>query len=260
MSDPGSQQQPPTRRERQRQATYGEIVEVSRSLLRKSETLSLRAVAAEMGMTAPALYRYVASYQQLQLLVAQAILEDVIADLDAGRARYLDADPAAQLLAAAVGFRRWGRNNPEEFSLIFANLAGPETHQDPSDPGSGPARFDEFFGQIFVRTWERYRFEVPAEEDLAPEVLRAVHGEGAAPLPCVFPEYPPGLSWMFIRCWVRLYGTVTLEVFGHMDAEIIASGALFLAMLEDNARDLGFGDDWPRLRALAAEEILGSTL
>jgi hypothetical protein len=39
-----------------------------------------------------------------------------------------------------------------------------------------------------------------------------------------------------------------------MDREVIESGALFRAMLDDNARDLGFGDDWPRLRALVELE------
>src|SRR5699024_5285382 len=103
VSDLGSDDQP-TRRERQRQATYDEIVQVSRRLLRTSEPLTLRAVATEMGMTAPALYRYVDSYQQLEVLVAQAILDDVVAGLDAARASHPDDDPAAQLLAAAVGF------------------------------------------------------------------------------------------------------------------------------------------------------------
>jgi hypothetical protein len=40
-----------------------------------------------------------------------------------------------------------------------------------------------------------------------------------------------------------------------MDLGVIASGALFRAMLEDNGRDLGFGDDWPRLRALTEAEM-----
>jgi hypothetical protein len=74
-------------------------------------------------------------------------------------------------------------------------------------------------------------------------------------LPCDFPGHPVGLAWIFIRCWTRFYGTVTLEVFKHMDLGVIASGALFRAMLEDNAHDLGFGDDWPRLRALTGLEM-----
>ena len=54
-----------SRREKQREATYDEIVRASRELLAEGAELSLRAVAAKMGMTAPALYRYVASYQEL---------------------------------------------------------------------------------------------------------------------------------------------------------------------------------------------------
>ena len=69
----------PTRRERQRQATYDEIVEVSRRLLRASEDVSLRAVSAEMGMTPPALYRYVDSHAELMVLVARSVFEDVVA-------------------------------------------------------------------------------------------------------------------------------------------------------------------------------------
>ena len=52
---------PVTRRERQREATYDEIVSVAAELLDEGADLSLRAVASRMGMTPPALYRYVAS-------------------------------------------------------------------------------------------------------------------------------------------------------------------------------------------------------
>ena len=41
----------PTRRERQRAATHDEIVTVARQLLGSPDSLSLRAIAAEMGLT-----------------------------------------------------------------------------------------------------------------------------------------------------------------------------------------------------------------
>lgn len=44
-----------SRRERRRLEVYEEIVQVSRTLLREGHDLSLRAVATQMGMTAPAL-------------------------------------------------------------------------------------------------------------------------------------------------------------------------------------------------------------
>ena len=69
----------PTRRERQRQATFDEIVDVSRQLLRDGEDVSVRAVAQEMGLTPPALYRYVDSHAELMVRVARSIFEDVVA-------------------------------------------------------------------------------------------------------------------------------------------------------------------------------------
>jgi AcrR family transcriptional regulator len=271
----------PTRRERQRAATYDEIVTVARDLLGKPETLSLRAIAAEMGLTAPALYRYVDSYHELLMLVAQAIFEDVIGAMTLARDRYGDDDPAAQTLAATVAFRGWALAHPEEFGLIFANPAiarppeGPEAGAPGADPQhagtpedsadalppvdlstQGGEGFGEFFADIFRRLWDRYEFYLPSDSELEPDVLELLKAQRATgTLPCDFPDRPLGLSWVFIRCWARLYGTVTLEVFKHMDHGMITSGALFRAMLDDNGRDLGFGADTPRLRALTRQEM-----
>lgn len=245
-----------TRRERQRQATYAEIVEVSRRLLRTEGGLSLRAVAAEMGMTAPALYRYVDSYQQLLMLVAQHVFGDVLAELEVAAGRFPDDDPAAQITAGAVAFRRWALRNRAEFSLVFANPETADRQGAKENPDSPGAAFGAFFSEIFARVWQRYDFALPADDEIEPAVLEVLRSEESKnTLPCDFPGMPYGLGWMFIRCWLRLYGTVTLEVFGHMDPGIIASGALFRAMLEDMARDLNLGADWPRLQALAGTEM-----
>jgi hypothetical protein len=50
-----------------------------------------------------------------------------------------------------------------------------------------------------------------------------------------------------MRAWSRLYGIVTLEVFGHLDVELVETGALFRAMMRDNGADLALGDDLDRL-------------
>lgn len=247
---------PMTRRERQRQATYDEIVSVARGLLRKNEALSLRGIAGVMGLTAPALYRYVDSYQELLMLVCRAVFHDVVAALTVARLRHPDDDPAAQILASAVAFRRWAMDNPAEFGLVFANPQTAESTSLKLQPGSGGAAFGEFFADIYGRLWDRYRFPIPADGELDPAVLETLQEQqGLGTLACDFPGLPIGLSWIFIRAWARLYGTVTLEVFRHLDAAIIDSGALFRAMLEDNGRELGFGDDWPRLRELVATEM-----
>jgi len=259
----------PTRRERQRAATYDEIVTVARRLLGGPEPLSLRAIAAEMGLTAPALYRYVDSYHELLMLVARSIFDDVIAAMTTARDRYGDEDPAAQTIASSVAFRAWALAHPEEFGLIFANAAFTEPAEplaDASETSTTPGQVDlsaeggegfgQFFSVIFERLWERYTFQVPADSELEPALLELLREQRATgTLPCDFPGRPLGLSWVFIRCWARLYGTVTLEVFKHMDHGVITSGTLFRSMLDDSGHDLGFGDDMPRLRTLTRQEM-----
>lgn len=245
----------PTRRERQRQATHDEIVAVSRRLLQGAEGgVSLRAVAAEMGMTAPALYRYVDSFHELILLVGRSIYADVLVELTAARDRHPDDDPGAQILAAATAFRQWALRHREEFGLIFANPA--TVVEDDAVPDDGVTAFSAFFGDIYRRLWDRYQFHIPADDELDPDVLLSLSQQrDAGMLPCDFPGMPIGLSWVFLRAWTRLYGTVTLEVFKHVDWGVISSGALFRAMLDDNARDLDMTDDWDRLQGVIVDEM-----
>jgi len=65
-SEPGVVQ-PLSRRDRLRAATTAEILQTARRLLVESgpEAVSLRAIAREMGMTAPGLYRYFGSHEEL---------------------------------------------------------------------------------------------------------------------------------------------------------------------------------------------------
>ena len=56
-----------SRRDRVRAATTEEIKQVARKILvdEGPDAVTLRAIARDMGMTAPALYRYFGSYQEL---------------------------------------------------------------------------------------------------------------------------------------------------------------------------------------------------
>ena len=259
----------PTRRERQRQATFDEIVDVSRRLLRTGEDVSIRAVAQEMGLTPPALYRYVDSHAELLTLVARSIFEDVVAAMTVARDDQAADDPSAQVVAASAAFRAWALRNRTEFQMVFAS--GELMHSDeaarakktalmtsladclPDD--SGVHLFAAFFSEIFGRLWVKYQFAVPTDDELDPALLEILRSE-------IKPDEvteglgspTPGMVWMFERAWARLYGTVTLEVFGHVHPAMITTGALFTATILDIGADLNISDEWPRLQAVARAE------
>jgi AcrR family transcriptional regulator len=243
----------PTRRERQREATYAEIVSVSRNLLAAGSELSLRAVAARMGVTAPALYRYVASYQELVDLVAFEIDKAATEGLKAAAATQPDDDPAAQLLCASVAFRRWALGNPREFSLVFANpvAVGACVRRDLLTSATS----GHFFNGLLIRVWEKHRFPHPELSELDPAVAAALE-EPLYPIDLsLVPDGHRGLLWVFMNAWAALYGVVTLEVFGHLDPRIIENGAMFTAMVHEWMPRLGMDAEQDRLRALLASEL-----
>jgi AcrR family transcriptional regulator len=289
-----------TRRERQRQATYEEIVEVSRRLLRDGEDVSIRAVATAMGLTPPALYRYVDSHAELMALVARSVFQDVVASMTVARDAQAPDDPAAQIVASAAAFRGWAMTHREEFQLVFASAASPAPPASPassassvSSPSSVPAGtsqallaatqgvdaqaeatqltitsldsclpsetgvdlFGAFFSEIFGRLWERYKFPVPADADLDPDVLAVLRAQIKPPeVTDGLGAVTPGMIWMFERAWARLYGTVTLEVFGHVHPVFISSGALFRAAMLDIGRELTIDSEWGRLQEVASRQ------
>jgi AcrR family transcriptional regulator len=232
-------------RQQARLDTGARIVAAARRLLVDRGEVTLRAVARELGMTAPALYRYAASHEGLVRMVALAIDADMSARLTAAADRQPADDPAARLIGATVEFRHWALENREEFSLVFTNV-----DVDCIDEAAAPASCGMTFAGLLLEVWEKYRFPVPQLDDLDPElaaILRSPDGPAAAQ---GLPDELRGLVWLLERAWVHLYGTVALEVYRHVDPRIVEHALLFRAMIEDQVEPLGLTAELERLRPL----------
>jgi AcrR family transcriptional regulator len=227
-----------TRRARQRDATLAEIKATARGLLVESgpEALTLRATARDMGMTAPALYRYVASHEDLVVAVCQDVLDEVTAALEVARDTVPVTDPVGRLMATCRAFREWALAHPREFQLTFASVAErpPPAHEVPGSDIS----FGAVFLGIFVEIWEQQPFPVPPAEALPPALVAQLDTFAAA----TASDLPTGALVAYLGGWVRLYGSVTLEVFGHLGFALSDAEALFEAMLADMRRQLA-GDE-----------------
>lgn len=249
----GLVRQPATRRERQREATYDEIVSVAAQLLAEGEDLSLRAIAGRMGMTAPALYRYVANYQQLVDLVAFELDKAATAEWAAAAERFPAEDPAARLAVACTRFRQWALAKPREFALVFANpVAEADTERRELLTVSTSGRY---LTGLLWEIWEQTKFPYPRLDELDPVVREAVL-EPLIPADAdhIAPE-ERGILWVYMRAWSALYGVVTLESTRHCDPRVIASGQLYRATMLDWLGALGLDDDRERLSAILDEEL-----
>ncbi|UYM04539.1 TetR/AcrR family transcriptional regulator [Solicola gregarius] len=230
-----------TRRERQRQATMDEIVRTARGQLSEPGGLSLRAIAQEMGITAPALYRYVSSLEGLTLNVTTSIYDEIVEVLHEAADRHAES-PEARIVAAATAYRQWSLRHRDEFVLCFVTQI-----TDPSEPEQDACaiaggRFRQFFADLFVEIWHRRPFAVPSEAEFAE--IAALMDDPMNPFrdehdEWVDSEVPASVQWIFLQVWTRLFGIVALEVFGHVSPPLVESAALFRAVSADCAGTIG---------------------
>jgi AcrR family transcriptional regulator len=235
-----------SRRERTRDATTAEIKATARRLLVQDgpDALTLRAIAREMGMTAPGLYRYFASHEDLVIGVCHDILAELTAFLVTARDTVAIDDPVGRLGATCRAFRRWALDHPREFELSFATgvahqAAMAEAVEGTSaDPPVAAApevlSFGGVFLGIFVEIWTAAPFPVPDESSLPPDLVRQVREFSAV----VDDVMPLGALTAYLTGWVRLYGAVTIETFGLLRFALDDAEPLFEAMLADMARSL----------------------
>lgn len=138
-------------------------------------------------------------------------------------------------MAVTKEFRSWARAHPREFELVFATPVGdPEQLREDRLEQCGQ-RFGDVFQGLCVGLWMRAPFPVPADDELDPR-LRAQLTDWAAANAI---PVPLGALAVFLDCWVRLYGMISLEVFGHLSFALADVEPMFDAMLAETAARLG---------------------
>src|SRR3954466_815537 len=96
-----------------------QIVEAARHILEDlgPEALSMRNVAAEIGIRAPSLYEHVADKRALESAIIAAGLQEQGVALREALAGPEGSDP---LSAITHAWRRWGLAHPHMYNLIYA--------------------------------------------------------------------------------------------------------------------------------------------
>jgi AcrR family transcriptional regulator len=237
---------PPSRRDRLRAATSEEIIQTARRLLVSSgpDAITLRAIAREMGMTAPGLYRYFDSHDELIRHICANIFTELGSDIrqaieaaaaPAGAADPVTAKLTVKMVAACQEFRRWSLNHQAEFSLLFGVPL----------PGLDDGRYDiadecamafaGTFFTLFLELWTMVPFSVPDAADIDP----GLRDQLSRYRELLGSDIPVGAVLTFLRCWTVLYGAVAMEVFGHLRFALSDPAPMFEITLGDLAALIG---------------------
>ncbi|GAA1667376.1 TetR/AcrR family transcriptional regulator [Kribbella sp. NPDC056951] len=225
------------RRDEARAATLAEIKRAARRLLVSGgvAAIGLRAVAREVNLTAPALYRYFPSHE--------ALLTELVADLYDELTTALmelscdgEGDLGAQLYLLANGLRDWALAHPAEFALLFGTtVPNPEADDHDDTPGHQAAmRFGALFKELVAQIWHAQPFPYPPDEVLGTKLVAQLSDEATA-----FHGMPPGAIYLGLTYWTRLYGLICMEVFGQLHWVLPDAAAYFEAQLYEIGLAMG---------------------
>ncbi|MFH7594569.1 TetR-like C-terminal domain-containing protein [Streptomyces racemochromogenes] len=224
------------RRHRVREEALADAMRISRRLLvdEGAAAVTVRAVAREMGLTAPGLYRYYAGHRELVQALVSHLYEELAATLASARDTQPAGRPGLRLREVARELRRWALAHPNEFALLFAKpVADADTA--PGAAAHDPSwRFGSVVLDLMVDLWRHGGVRAPADLDPVwaaqlEEVREHLAGE----------PVPLEVIYVFVAGWARLYGAVAVEVFGHLDFALTDPEPLFEHTVADLLASLG---------------------
>ena len=164
--------------------------------------------------------------------------------LEAARDDARPATPPIQLLACSRAFRRWATTHHTEFGLLFGSAGdGVVPAHGTSSSDDGPAelaaaRFGAVFAVLVAEIYLERGFPIPADDEIEAPLQEQLQAWCAK-----FPvQLPLGVMQVFLSCWIRLYGLVCMEVFGHLKFAVDDAEAMFADMLRTNGVALGFSE------------------
>ena len=225
-------------RERNRAAIEAEILAAARRQLAEvgAPALSLRAVARELGMVPSALYRYVASRDDLLTLLIVAAYDELADAVDGALAALADrpdgkgpATPREGFTTIATTTRTWALANPHEYALIFGSPV--PGYAAPAERTSGPGtRVDIRLIELFAgqQAPELPGLDQAAQARAADSLQATLDDPLLAGANLSSAEFLRGLT-----AWTLVLGAVSSDLFEHHGADLTSDrDALFAAAVD----------------------------
>ena len=215
-----------TRRERVRAENTTEIKEVALQQMAEqgAASLSLRSIAREMGMSAPALYRYFPNRDALVTALIVDAYNSLADTLQAASDGQVSGDYNGRFRAVTRAYREWALSHRAEYALIYGTpIPGYEAPRD--ETVMPAARTNLVIGFILNEAQKAGKLTIPeAYFNVSPD-LQAVLDE----LADMIPEEDVLSAGVLLTIYIfsRLHGLVWGELDEHFAPKIADSGELF---------------------------------
>jgi len=174
-----------------------------------SASLSLRAIARDLKITAPAIYNYfpsrddlvtaliVDAYQSLAIELAESLVND-------------EESHSKRVMASAHAYRDWALAHAEQYSLIFGapipNYHAPAEITDPAAAESMAVLIN-----VIDAAWRDDALKVDGMPSSTQEMIQAWIDKFSY-------TGDPAVIHFAMACWAKIHGLVSLEIFGHFAA------------------------------------------
>lgn len=200
-----------TARQRARAEVTAEIVQAARLQLAAegAASISLRAIARDLGMPSSAIHRYFATREALITRLIVEAYDSIGAATEESQQGVATDDLMGRFGAACRAIRGWSVAHPHEYSLVFGSPI--PDYEAPEETVQSAARVPGVLGAIMLDAVKRRtrgpRREVPLSDAgrraLTPALELFAH------------EVPAERMQAGLMVWMGIFGTLSFELYGH---------------------------------------------
>lgn len=200
-----------------------------------TEGLSLRAIARDLNITAPAIYNY---FPRLEDLLTALIVDAYTALGDAlndARDALPENDHAGRLRASGLAYRQWAIEHPEQYNLIFGTpIPGYHAPLEATQPAA--ERGLQALIRILEDASRAGRIQMDESILANQPTLRAQIQQWQQ---YTHSDVPPAIYYLAVVLWTRVHGLVSLELYHQYPTPIQDPGEIFQLELDRIQAELG---------------------
>jgi AcrR family transcriptional regulator len=217
-----------------REATQEEILNTAWQQISQlgSPSLSLRGIAQTMGLTAPALYRYYPSRDELVTAMIIEAYQSLGQALEASIQAMAAEDHARRYLAVGCAYREWALARPERFALIFGTpIPGYQAPLERTLPAASRAL--GVLMAVLQAAWDAGRIQRP------PVLGASLQRQMQAWKEAYALTTHPVVLYLTLISWARVHGLTSLELHGHIPPQVALPSEVYLNDLHALRSEIG---------------------